>query len=53
MAPNEPSSAPSHCLSCGFEAEAGADEWDSIDAPSLGALTRCPECGSTDVRSGL
>ena len=36
------------CLTCGFEA-AGRDQWDSVDAPPLGALTQCPECGSTDI----
>ena len=41
----------SRCLSCGFEAT-GVDEWDSVDAPPLGALTQCPECGSTDVYTG-
>lgn len=37
----------SHCMKCGFEAP--ADEWAVVEVPSLGSMTRCPECGSTDV----
>jgi predicted RNA-binding Zn-ribbon protein involved in translation (DUF1610 family) len=39
------------CLSCGFETPAGSDAWETADHPSLGALTRCPECGSTNTTS--
>jgi len=39
----------SKCSNCGFEAPAGSDEWGSAAHPSLGVLTACPECGSTDV----
>ena len=42
----------SHCWGCGFEAPEGSDEWESIDVVSIGRLTRCPECGSTNVSSG-
>ncbi|MFB6184134.1 MAG: hypothetical protein ABEI96_06220 [Haloarculaceae archaeon] len=42
--------APLRCQSCGREAVAGADEWDSVTHPSLGTLTQCPDCGSTDVQ---
>ena len=38
----------SRCQSCGFEAT-GRNEWDAVDAPPLGTVTQCPECGSTDV----
>lgn len=36
------------CLNCGHEAEAG-NGWDRVEHPTLGSLTQCPECGSTDV----
>jgi len=37
------------CLECGFDADAG-DEWDVVDDVTLGELTRCPECSSTNVQ---
>ncbi|MFB6101931.1 MAG: hypothetical protein ABEJ73_05140 [Haloplanus sp.] len=37
------------CFNCGFEATAGSDDWDTADHPSLGSLTQCPECGSTNT----
>ena len=37
------------CLKCGFETAAGTDDWDRVDLPSLGSITQCPECGSTNV----
>ena len=37
------------CLKCGFETAAGTDEWGSVDLPSLGSVTQCPECGSTNT----
>lgn len=37
------------CLNCGFETTTGSGEWGSVDLPSLGSITQCPECGSTDV----
>jgi predicted RNA-binding Zn-ribbon protein involved in translation (DUF1610 family) len=43
----------SHCVSCGFEAPSGGAEWQSVDTPSLGTLTQCPNCGSTDIRTGI
>ncbi len=46
------SAARSHCWSCGFEAPAGGDEWETIEVVSLGTMTRCPECGSTNVSTG-
>lgn len=38
----------SHCMNCGFET-GGGEDWDTVDSPSLGRLTQCPECGSTNV----
>ncbi|CCQ37578.1 small CPxCG-related zinc finger protein [Natronomonas moolapensis 8.8.11] len=37
------------CLQCGFEASPDDDAWGTIQHPPLGALTQCPECGSTDT----
>ena len=42
----------SRCLTCGFEAPDGSTEWDLVDVPSLGTLTQCPECASTNVLTG-
>lgn len=39
------------CDSCGFTAPDGSDEWDRVDYAPMGALTQCPECGSTEVYS--
>jgi len=36
------------CLNCGFEAPAG-EAWATVDHPTLGTLTACPGCGSTDT----
>ncbi|WP_197409826.1 hypothetical protein [Haloferax profundi] len=41
----------SRCLRCGFSAVSGGDEWDRVEA-SLGTMTQCPECGSTNVMTG-
>ncbi|QLG64295.1 hypothetical protein [Halorarum salinum] len=38
------------CLGCGFAAPVG-EAWDRVAHPPLGTLTRCPECGSTNVHS--
>jgi len=40
------------CYECGFAAPAGSDDWETATHPSLGVLTRCPECGSTNTTSG-
>ena len=37
------------CLTCGFETPAGDGDWGTVDLPSLGSVTQCPECGSTDT----
>lgn len=39
------------CDECGFEAPDGSDEWDTANHPPLGRITRCPDCGSTNVYS--
>ncbi|MFB6138138.1 MAG: hypothetical protein ABEJ42_07380 [Halobacteriaceae archaeon] len=39
------------CANCEFAAPAGSDEWATAEHPTLGTLTRCPECGSTAVSS--
>jgi predicted RNA-binding Zn-ribbon protein involved in translation (DUF1610 family) len=39
------------CLNCGFETPAGSDAWETAAHPSLGDLTQCPECGSTNTTS--
>ncbi len=46
MATNE---TPSQCLNCGFTAPSGDDQWSVVDVPSLGTLTQCPDCRSTNV----
>jgi hypothetical protein len=51
MSDDGPTTPGRECIACGFEAAAGSDAWETADHPSLGALTRCPECGSTDVHS--
>ncbi|MFC6903850.1 hypothetical protein [Halalkalicoccus tibetensis] len=42
----------SRCLSCGFTAASGSEEWARVEVPKLGTLTQCPECNSTNVTSG-
>jgi DNA-directed RNA polymerase subunit RPC12/RpoP len=37
------------CLNCGFEATPARGEWERVELPRLGAVARCPECGSTDT----
>ena len=37
------------CSACGFESTPGADAWGRVEHPTLGSLTQCPECGSTNV----
>jgi predicted RNA-binding Zn-ribbon protein involved in translation (DUF1610 family) len=40
------------CYECGFAAPPESDEWETATHPTLGTLTRCPECGSTNTTSG-
>jgi predicted RNA-binding Zn-ribbon protein involved in translation (DUF1610 family) len=37
------------CKNCGFDAPIHTDAWDTATHPTLGTLTQCPECGSTDT----
>lgn len=39
------------CDNCGYEAPDGSDAWESTELSPLGTLTRCPDCGSTNVYS--
>lgn len=39
------------CGGCGFEAPLEGDVWGAATHPTLGTLTQCPECGSTNVHS--
>ena len=43
----------SQCRGCGFEAASGGDEWAAVSSPPFRTVTQCPECGSTDVVTGL
>ncbi len=52
MSRNVNQSIQSHCWGCGFKAPEGGDEWERVEAVSIGTLTRCPECGSTNISSG-
>lgn len=38
------------CVNCGREA-AVDDGWGSATHPTLGAMTQCPDCGSTNVQT--
>jgi DNA-directed RNA polymerase subunit RPC12/RpoP len=38
------------CIECGFKAVVDSDEWESVDHPTLGSMTACPECGSTNLQ---
>jgi predicted RNA-binding Zn-ribbon protein involved in translation (DUF1610 family) len=37
------------CLKCGFETPKDTGDWSKVDLPSLGSVTQCPECGSTNT----
>lgn len=37
------------CLNCGFTAPSGGEEWNAVEVPSLGTLSQCPDCRSTDL----
>jgi len=39
----------SRCTNCGFEAASDGDDWENVESPSLGRMTSCPDCGSTNV----
>jgi predicted RNA-binding Zn-ribbon protein involved in translation (DUF1610 family) len=37
------------CRNCGFTAPAGSEEWEDVEHPTLGRVSRCPDCGSSDI----
>jgi predicted Zn-ribbon and HTH transcriptional regulator len=37
------------CNNCGFAAAPESNEWESVSVPSLGTMTQCPACESTNV----
>jgi predicted RNA-binding Zn-ribbon protein involved in translation (DUF1610 family) len=37
------------CLGCGHVATPG-DDWSTAHHPTLGTVTQCPDCGSTQVQ---
>ena len=37
------------CVNCGYSAEAATDDWERADHPTLGTLTQCPQCRSTNI----
>ncbi len=39
------------CFQCRFKAAADDEEWATTTHPSFGAITQCPECGSTNIHS--
>lgn len=39
------------CISCGFEAPQGSEDWGHVEYRPLGTLTQCPSCGSTNTTS--
>jgi DNA-directed RNA polymerase subunit RPC12/RpoP len=41
------------CLNCGLEASGESEEWTTATHPTLGSMTQCRECGSTNVHSTL
>jgi Zn finger protein HypA/HybF involved in hydrogenase expression len=36
------------CHACLYTAPPG-DDWDVVEVAGVGTMTRCPECGSTQV----
>jgi len=38
------------CLECG-RTEPATGEWASGTHPTLGSMTKCPDCGSTNVQT--
>jgi predicted RNA-binding Zn-ribbon protein involved in translation (DUF1610 family) len=39
-----------HCMNCGHAAPADSPDWTRARHPSLGAVTQCSNCGSTDIQ---
>ncbi|SDJ98294.1 hypothetical protein SAMN05216226_11398 [Halovenus aranensis] len=48
---SETGQRPKQCFECRFEASADDGAWETTTHPSLGTITQCPECGSTDIHS--
>jgi predicted Zn-ribbon and HTH transcriptional regulator len=48
MAQTDRESSVSQCKTCGYEA-AEDDAWERVESPTLGQMTSCPDCGSTDI----
>ncbi|MFB6152909.1 MAG: hypothetical protein ABEJ27_01520 [Halodesulfurarchaeum sp.] len=38
------------CLNCQFAAASGSETWNRVEHPTLGSMTQCPECGSTNIQ---
>lgn len=49
MSQESPVTAAAQCFNCGFEAPADDEQWARVDHPTLGTLTQCPDCESTDI----
>lgn len=49
MAQTDRKQSLSHCTNCGFEATTGGDDWQTVESPTLGRMTSCPNCGSTNI----
>ncbi|WP_201293056.1 hypothetical protein [Halobacterium bonnevillei] len=47
---SETQQAQLRCLECGRTAPRNGD-WGEATHPTLGTMTQCPECGSTNVQS--
>jgi predicted RNA-binding Zn-ribbon protein involved in translation (DUF1610 family) len=39
------------CDNCGFEASVESDDWERVALSSSRTVTRCPDCGSTNVHN--
>lgn len=39
------------CMECGFSETTDSGAWAATTHPSLGAVTQCPECGSTNIHN--
>lgn len=39
------------CFRCRFRSAVEDGEWKTTTHPSLGTITQCPECGSTNIHS--
>jgi predicted RNA-binding Zn-ribbon protein involved in translation (DUF1610 family) len=39
------------CDNCGYSAPVDSDEWERVALTSTRTVTKCPECGSTNVHN--